>query len=308
MVETEMPISREKIYESIIDDFGEGVYCVDTNRKIFFWSRSAERITGYARDEMIGVSCFNSHLDHIDMDKRPLCNLICPLVGTIFDGQQRVEQVFARHKDGHRIPVIVKTFPIIKDGVIVGATEIFHEYLKTECNDARLDEVLGMEMHDPLTGLPNRENLTLMLSYHLDSWKRGGRPFSIAFADLDHFARLNEEYGYETGNRMLQAVAKSLSADVRGDDIVGRWDKESFFAIFAGAPDRELRHVSEKLMHWIHDASIEVNGQTLTVDACVSAVSARPGDTIAGIIERCQKLLFRAKKDGAGQIVITEKF
>lgn len=298
------PVSREQIYENIIDDFDDGVYCVNTERRIFFWSHSAERITGYSEAEMLGKSCFDSHLDHIDMQCRPLCSLMCPLVGTMFDGRRRQEQVFARHRDGRRIPVIVHTFPMRKDGKIVGATEVFHEYLRPQCNDLRLDAVMGREMHDPLTGLANSDDLSLVLSYQIRSFRSTGRPFVIALADIDRYAQFNERYGYETGDRLLKEIAEQLKNHTRGDDIIGRWQEGTFLAIFSGAIPESQRRLAEKLRGWIAAASLKRGGEVLHVTASVGAAAAAADDTMAGLLDRCGDLLREAKKKGDGCIEV----
>lgn len=61
-----MNITHEELFEKIIEQMPFGVYCVDTERKIFYWSKGAERISGYKAEDMLGKHCFESHLDHID--------------------------------------------------------------------------------------------------------------------------------------------------------------------------------------------------------------------------------------------------
>ena len=73
-----MTFDERDLYLNIINDYPEGVYCVDENRRIFFWSDGAMRITGYTSGEMIGKACYESGLDHIDAEGRHICNLMCP--------------------------------------------------------------------------------------------------------------------------------------------------------------------------------------------------------------------------------------
>lgn len=296
------PVSREQIYENIIDDFDDGVYCVNTERRIFFWSHSAERITGYLAEEMLGKSCFDSKLDHIDMQQRQLCSLMCPLVGTMFDGKRRQEQVFARHRGGRRIPLVVRTYPIMREDRIIGATEVFHEYLQPQCNDRRLDAVMGREMHDPLTGLANSDDLSLVLSCQLRDLRSAGRPFVIALADIEHFDQFNRTYGHDTGDRLLVSIADRFRHHTRGDDIIGRWEEDVFLAVFAGASAQSQRRLAEKLRTWITDSGVGLNGQELHVTAAVGAAAAQADDTVAGLLDRCGRMLRAAKSKGGGCI------
>ena len=80
-------MTKEELYLSILDNIQDGVYYVDIHRKIKFWNKGAEQITGYQADEMLGLECSESKLNHID-------------------GVVRTERVFVRHKNGYRIPLL----------------------------------------------------------------------------------------------------------------------------------------------------------------------------------------------------------
>ena len=84
-----MNMTHEELFVKILDQMPFGVYCVDTDRKIFYWNKGAERISGYKAEDMLGKHCFESHLDHIDENGTHLCHAMCPLVATIFDGLSR---------------------------------------------------------------------------------------------------------------------------------------------------------------------------------------------------------------------------
>ena len=77
-----MNMTHEELFVKILDQMPFGVYCVDTDRKIFYWSKGAERISGYKAEDMLGKHCFESHLDHIDENGTHLCHAMCPLVAT----------------------------------------------------------------------------------------------------------------------------------------------------------------------------------------------------------------------------------
>ena len=74
-------------YKKLLDNLYDGVYFVDKDRKITYWNKGAERITGYAADEVVGKHCFDNILMHTDNGRESLCQGICPLAGAIADGQ-----------------------------------------------------------------------------------------------------------------------------------------------------------------------------------------------------------------------------
>lgn len=112
-------------FKLLFDNLNEGVYCVDDQRRIFYWNKKAEELTGYTKEEIVGETCFTSGLNHKDSTGRELCLSFCPLVATMFDGKDRHEKVTAQCKDLRRIPITVNTYPLYKDGTIIGAIEVF---------------------------------------------------------------------------------------------------------------------------------------------------------------------------------------
>lgn len=111
---------REKMDES-----PNGIYVVDTERKILYWNKGAERITGYSEEEMTNCHCYNEKLSHNDMNGNSLCKGLCPLVKTMFDEQVRFHNVTFLHNDGSRRLCTVETHAIKSGAIVVGAYEIF---------------------------------------------------------------------------------------------------------------------------------------------------------------------------------------
>mgnify|MGYP000000812286 FL=1 len=122
-----MNMTHEELFVKILNQMPFGVYCVDTDRKIFYWSKGAERISGYKAEDMLGKHCFESHLDHIDETGTHLCHAMCPLVATIFDGLSREKAVWLRSKEGDRVSVRVHTEPLFQNGKTLGAIEYFYK-------------------------------------------------------------------------------------------------------------------------------------------------------------------------------------
>ncbi len=221
------------LYLTIINNMTDGVYLVNLERRIFFWNKAAETITGYCADEIVGRQCQDNLLNHIDEEGRPLCITGCPLFSAIIDGKQRREHVFVRHKDGYRIPILVNIFPLKKDGEIIGAIEIFSQNSPTIYEDNLVEHLSEIAMHDTLTKLPNRRYLESFLDYKLNEYQRFGRLFAVLFADIDDFSHFNNEYGHDTGDRVLVNIAAGIKKNMNRNDLIGRWGGEEFLGIFS---------------------------------------------------------------------------
>ena len=118
--------SDPNFYKDLLDHMSDGVYFVDRDRRILYWNEQAFRLTGYKPEEVMGRCCQDEILCHVDGAGKRLGHDGCPLTATIHDGAARQAQVFLRHKQGRRLPVLVRVQPIHgDDGSIVGAVEIF---------------------------------------------------------------------------------------------------------------------------------------------------------------------------------------
>lgn len=110
---------------------GIGIYLTDPHRKILFWNQAAERITGFPAAEVVGKCCSENLLCHIDRHGKELCPThFCPLHQSIKCGKSRTLEifVFAKHRGGGRIPVLISVSPIRdRSGGIIGGMEVFRD-------------------------------------------------------------------------------------------------------------------------------------------------------------------------------------
>ena len=131
---------EQKFYEELLENLFDGVYYVDTQKRITFWNKSAERITGYVKDDVIGRSCSDNILRHINENGDELCIQGCPVGRTLEDGKISDADVYLHHRNGHRVPISVRVSPVRdKKGKIIGAVEIFSD------NSKRIDILKEME-------------------------------------------------------------------------------------------------------------------------------------------------------------------
>ena len=103
------------VYNGILDRVEDGVYFVDLDRRVLLWNRGAEAITGFPRGEVLGLECSNSLLCHVDSSGRLLCATGCTLQRVLSTAVPIEADAFLQHKQGHRVPVRVKTGPFATD-------------------------------------------------------------------------------------------------------------------------------------------------------------------------------------------------
>ena len=169
----------------------------------------------------------------------------------------------------------------------------------------RLEESVEMAVTDPLTGLFNRRYMETHLSGLMQEAKTDGRALSVMITDIDHFKRVNDTYGHDAGDIVLQDFAARLRRHTRGIDLACRFGGEEFIVIM---PDTDLdtaRHVGERLRECIEEAPFSIDSQTsLPVTACVGlATLTGPDDTTAALFKRADNALYAAKRSGRNRVM-----
>jgi PAS domain S-box-containing protein len=187
----------------IIDSLNQGVYVCDPDRTITYWSRQAERITGWTPDDVVGKRCCDNVLCHIDKDGHLLCGEEhCPLHRAMVTGVGSTEPllVFARAKQGGRVPMHVSVSPIHnRDGVVIGGVETFSDASSTVHDLERAKAIQQLALrHD----LPDDPRITFTTHYIPHS-VIGGDYFTIEALDDDH-------YGLMLADVMGHGIAAAL--------------------------------------------------------------------------------------------------
>ncbi len=283
----------------IIDNIPIGVYFTDCSRKITFWNRHAENITGYLSAEVVGCHCHDNILMHIDENGDGLCNGLCPLAMTIEDGILREAQVFLRHKQGHRKIVRVHTFQLKDDqGKVVGAAEFFMDISLFSEIERRAKELEKIAYMDGLTQLPNREHVESKLKALIQEHQRYGMKFAVFFIDIDHFKQFNDTYGHEAGDRVLKTIAATFRSASRPFDLFGRWGGEEFVGLIRHIDSDTMAQVGRRYRKLIEKSSIDIDGKSIHITISIGGTLALKTDTIESVIRRADRLMYQSKQKG----------
>jgi diguanylate cyclase (GGDEF)-like protein/PAS domain S-box-containing protein len=292
-------------YQKLLANIRDGVYFTDQDRRITYWNKGAERITGYSAEEALGRRCRDNLLIHVDETGKSLCLGRCPLAGTMNDRTPRDAKVFLHHKQGHRIPVHVRATPLTDtNDRVVGAAEFFTDISSEETMQLRIQELESLALLDALTQLPNRHHLEPELSSRFHEMARLGLKFGLLFMDIDHFKTFNDTYGHDVGDEVLKVVAKTLKASVRPFDMVGRWGGEEFICILRAINSDQLLEISNRLRRLISKSTIQVKDQILAVTVSMGATMAAPTDTVESLVKRADQLMYASKENGRDRVTL----
>lgn len=298
-------VKEMELFREVLDSLFDGLYITDSKRRITFWNRAAERITGYSRAEVLGKSCADNILVHIDMHGENLCTSACPLQHTLLDRKPRAAEVFLRHKDGHRVPVHVRISPLqngSKRNAATGAVEIFSDNTDKLDLTTRMTELEQMAMLDSLTGIGNRRHVEQSLENLLAQFRRYGWPFAVIFLDIDDFKRVNDVFSHAVGDKVLKMVASTLQRNLRSFDLLGRWGGEEFIIALANVDEPRMREIIIKLRQLVAASSFWIDEQRVGATVSAGATLALPDDTLDTLVDRADKLMLTSKRSGKNRV------
>ena len=281
---------------SILDNLYDGVYMTDASRRISYWNRGAEKITGFTAEEIIGKHCWDNLLQHVDEKGNSLCQGECALSKTICQGCPQEMEAFLYHKLGHRVPVRIRVNPV-RDayGAIVGAVEVFTDNFTSQRAQERIAALEQMAYLDSLTGIANRRFAEVSLTAALSELDRFGWPFGIVLMDIDRFKEINDRYGHAMGDRVLQTVAATLTASSRPFDVVSRWGGDEFLSIVKNITQNQLDGVMEKYENLVATSYCPTGDDLIRVSISAGATLAQPLDTPQMMVERADERMYRRK-------------
>jgi diguanylate cyclase (GGDEF)-like protein len=160
-------------------------------------------------------------------------------------------------------------------------------------------------IRDPLTSLYHQGFLKDYLERELGKAKRCKTILSILFLDIDHFKELNDRYGHETGNSVLQKIAEILMRSSRKADVVARYGGEEFVIVMSQTSGKTAMNVAQRLRHSIETHQFRISNSSEKVQITVSGgVATYPSDALEGevLLNQADQALYLAKSRGRNRI------
>ncbi|MBD3286666.1 diguanylate cyclase, partial [candidate division WOR-3 bacterium] len=168
-----------------------------------------------------------------------------------------------------------------------------------------------MATEDGLTGLYVKRHFLELLAGELQRSFRYDRPLSFLMCDIDHFKRVNDTFGHQTGDEVLSSVAKRLSVTTReGVDIIGRYGGEEFAVMLPETDEDMAWQIAERLRHAveaepIHVGHLEgVDEREITVNISVGLTTVRGQMTLEKLIATADKALYLSKQNGRNRSTV----
>ncbi|WP_448678592.1 diguanylate cyclase [Pseudomonas nicosulfuronedens] len=251
-------------------------------------SSSARELDDTLREQVSGLK--ESVLEATDLDglKRNVESRLQGLVGTM--DRFRVERESREQEVSERIQSLVTR---------VASMEEEARTFQTNIEDQR-----QKAMTDALTGLPNRAALTERLELEVSRWQRYGGDLLLAVLDVDHFKRINDDFGHLAGDKVLKIIANELAKRVRKTDFIARYGGEEFVVLLPGTPLDGGEQLLDVLRGAIEACPFHFKGERLSITCSAGLTAFREGERAENAFERADQALYRAKRGGRNRLEV----
>lgn len=168
----------------------------------------------------------------------------------------------------------------------------------------RVGHLRDLADRDPLTGVPNRRKSSEQLERLEGLAKRYGQPLTLAMLDLDHFKRVNDSFGHDTGDAVLRRLGRRLQSEFRGEDVIGRWGGEEFVIGMYGMSGKMAVERLEGLLEaWKQERFDDTFGGSFSTSFTIG-LAELPGtaDSLDELQQAADDALYRGKSAGRSRV------
>jgi diguanylate cyclase (GGDEF)-like protein/PAS domain S-box-containing protein len=298
-------IDDPEIYQTVLDGLQTGVYLVDRNRRIRFWNEGAEQITGYLRQDVVGRLLRDHLLATGNAVKDSASDPDDPINLAFRDGKPSIMNVSILHKEGYRVPIVLRTLPIRNSrGAVIGAAESFERNRSASEWTRRRSAYADFGCLDAATGVAARSFMETQLRENLITFTEHNIPFSILLVQIDHMDQFRASRGPGVVPTILRVIAQSVENCVRPTDLVGCWGENQFIAILLQCRESEVALVGERVRKMIGRSEIEWWVDKFSVTSPVGGAGCRPGDEAELLVARAAASLQESIVKGGNCVTV----
>ncbi len=287
-----------KRFEAVVQSAYDGIITIDSDQNVKLINEAAEQIFGYDSKEITGGPLTRllpqkyrkKHIDYVEgfkrsrVDSRPM---------------QTRASVRGLRKDGREIPIEV-TISKIRVENSMELTAVIRDISE---KNRLMEELLTASREDALTGLFNRRHFTEILETEILRFKRFKHEFCLLMLDIDHFKKINDRYGHETGDKALKELSEKLMNTVRQTDVLGRWGGEEFMLMLPETKLPVAMDVAGKIRRAVEKMSIGSDAGDIGFTVSIGVIEYND-DTLSltEFVNRVDKFLYTAKESGRNRI------
>ncbi len=285
--------------EKLLSKYYDGVIGLNNDGTISFINKIACKILGCTPKEIKDQPLEKVFQFYNEVIEHPYIKIINNIIesGNVF-GPITHHRITTKKKND--ILVDFSISPLDENTVIL----MFHK-LTTHQQPRPL---LYQFSHDPLTRLANRNTLQQSIHHLHEDYKKTGKTYSVLLLDIDRFKLINDNYGHNIGDQLLQLVAERMQFFIRDKDNIGRWGGEEFLCILPDVGINTASEIAERLCQGIAKNNFFLQEHKIPITASIG-ISNFPndGDTPEELFSVADSTLHQAKQNGRNRIHSTQQ-
>ena len=289
------------VFESINDPFN----IIGRDYRIMKANESYARMRGKTVEELIGKRCYE-----ILQKREDVCE-DCSVKETFESAKPNTKEKLVSFPSRPHVWIEIFTHPVFdENGNVASVIEYTRDVTKRKRAEAErdilVDKLQYLSRTDELTGLLNRRALIEKLEDEVRRTQRYKTHLSILICDIDYFKEINDSYGHDTGDRVLQIVSNLLKESLRSIDVIGRYGGDEFLVILPETSMNGAKEIAERIRSTIDDFRWEREGKeairtTLSLGVAEFDIDK---ETIDDLIKRADNALYMAKGGGRNRVYI----
>lgn len=285
---------RLQLAANVFKNCHEGILVADKEQRIISVNPALCELTGYPENEVVGnkpQNLFSSMRDPA---------VFQAALAEVNTQNHWQRELWGHHRDGHGYPLLISV-TTVRDAnrdilnYIVVLTDISERKTSEE-------KIRHMAEHDFLTGLPNRVLLLDRMQQAIAVARRNDTKLAILFLDIDRFKHINDSFGHDIGDKLLQTVAERLKKCVRGIDTVSRVGGDEFVVMLVDIGTGEpVAHIADNILKALN-APYSIEGCEFDTSTCIG-ISTYPNDgaDMEELIKNADIAMYHAKNNGSNR-------
>lgn len=291
------------LYHSLIEHANDIVMVLDNTPLeeggplIVYVNPMFETLMGYRKEDVIGQPA--AMLNGPDTDRHARYKIRKALR----EGSEIRTEIVNYTRTGDPLWLEINLFPLHdKHGKLEYFAAIERDLTEQKRLQARLEKMATI---DPLTELPNRQHILKLARREFSRSQRYHRPFSILMIDIDHFKKINDDYGHAGGDQVLHELGKLCSMELRDPDVLGRLGGEEFVLLLPDTPKSNAVYVAERIRQRLMDSLIQIDKKSLRVTASIGVAALDAEDEeFSNMLDRADMAMYDAKQAGRNQVKV----
>ena len=299
-------IEKQQIYQkTILENIQDGIIACNAEGKINLMNYTSRGLYGYSDTNPIGLDIDELH--QLKKDRvTPLTGQQNPLRRALNGELIQNEEIVVTAANGIKKALRVNGQHMVHDDTDnLGAVVSLHDI--TDLNEAK-EQLQFMAYHDPLTALPNRRLFHDLLLQNLKQASRNDQKVGVLFLDMDNFKSINDLYGHDAGDILLQEVARTLQFCLRESDLLCRWGGDEFIiGLLENFGSDDIVKVAEKICSTVLQCIKEKNSLFNVSVTIGIAISPEHGTDPDRLIRNADVAMYHAKKLGKNRCEVFSK-